>query len=69
MSQLNINEKSKIPEILVQDKCHGEDQYTNSFTDPDTQEKAPQGTASFGKALFMLIKAFIGTGVIFLPGS
>ncbi|CAO3628923.1 unnamed protein product [Mucor fragilis] len=32
-------------------------------------EDVPQGTASFGKALFMLLKAFIGTGVIFLPGS
>jgi amino acid permease len=32
-------------------------------------EHVPQGTASFGKALFMLLKAFIGTGVIFLPGS
>jgi hypothetical protein len=32
-------------------------------------EHVPQGTASPGKALFMLLKAFIGTGVIFLPGS
>lgn len=32
-------------------------------------EHAPEGTASPGKALFMLLKAFIGTGVIFLPGS
>ncbi|KAI9244766.1 transmembrane amino acid transporter protein-domain-containing protein, partial [Sporodiniella umbellata] len=30
-------------------------------------EHAPQGTASSGKALFMLLKAFIGTGIIFLP--
>ncbi|CEP17914.1 hypothetical protein [Parasitella parasitica] len=32
-------------------------------------EHVPQATASFGKALFMLLKAFIGTGVLFLPGS
>lgn len=32
-------------------------------------EHVPEGTASPGKALFMLLKAFVGTGVIFLPGS
>ncbi|KAG1455808.1 hypothetical protein G6F56_006979 [Rhizopus delemar] len=32
-------------------------------------EHAPQGTASAGKALFMLLKAFIGTGIIFLPNA
>jgi hypothetical protein len=32
-------------------------------------EHVPEGTASSGKALFMLLKAFIGSGVIFLPGS
>ncbi|CAO3632469.1 unnamed protein product [Cunninghamella echinulata] len=30
-------------------------------------EHVPEGTASMGKALFMLLKAFIGTGVVFLP--
>ncbi|CAO3630293.1 unnamed protein product [Cunninghamella blakesleeana] len=30
-------------------------------------EHAPEGTATMGKALFMLLKAFIGTGVVFLP--
>lgn len=34
-----------------------------------TIQHAPEGTASVGKALFMLLKAFIGTGVIFLPAS
>lgn len=32
-------------------------------------EHVPEGTTGAGKALFMLLKAFIGTGVIFLPGS
>ncbi|CDH59877.1 amino acid transporter [Lichtheimia corymbifera JMRC:FSU:9682] len=34
-----------------------------------TIQHAPEGTASASKALFMLLKAFIGTGVIFLPAS
>ncbi|KAI9312596.1 transmembrane amino acid transporter protein-domain-containing protein [Dichotomocladium elegans] len=32
-------------------------------------EHAPHGTAGTGKALFMFLKAFIGTGVIFIPAS
>ncbi|SAM07194.1 hypothetical protein [Absidia glauca] len=32
-------------------------------------EHVPEGTASSGKALFMLLKAFVGTGVVFLPGG
>jgi amino acid permease len=32
-------------------------------------EHVPEGTAGAGKALFMLLKAFVGTGVIFLPGA
>ncbi|ORZ21208.1 transmembrane amino acid transporter protein-domain-containing protein [Absidia repens] len=32
-------------------------------------EHVAEGTASNGKALFMLLKAFVGTGVVFLPGS
>ncbi|KAL0086120.1 transmembrane amino acid transporter protein-domain-containing protein [Phycomyces blakesleeanus] len=38
-------------------------------TDEERQNSVPTGTASTGKALFMLLKAFVGTGVIFLPGS
>ncbi|KAI9274370.1 transmembrane amino acid transporter protein-domain-containing protein [Phascolomyces articulosus] len=32
-------------------------------------EHVPEGTASATKALFVLLKAFVGTGVIFLPNS
>ncbi|KAI8376317.1 transmembrane amino acid transporter protein-domain-containing protein [Radiomyces spectabilis] len=32
-------------------------------------EHVPEGTGSPSKALFMLLKVFVGTGVIFLPGS
>jgi hypothetical protein len=32
-------------------------------------EDVSHGTATEGKTLFMFLKAFIGTGVIFLPGS
>lgn len=45
-----------------------QDQYENSVCEEQV-EHVPEGTASPGKALFMLLKAFIGTGVIFLPGS
>lgn len=45
-----------------------EDQYEASLAEEQV-EHVPEGTASPGKALFMLLKAFIGTGVIFLPGS
>jgi hypothetical protein len=44
------------------------DQYENSMIEEQV-EHVPEGTASPSKALFMLLKAFIGTGVIFLPGS
>ncbi|KAG1051084.1 hypothetical protein G6F43_006687 [Rhizopus delemar] len=47
---------------------HVEDHYDASLCEEQI-EHVPQGTASAGKALFMLLKAFIGTGVIFLPGS
>ncbi|KAI8072539.1 transmembrane amino acid transporter protein-domain-containing protein [Gongronella butleri] len=40
-----------------------------STADEVSVEHVPEGTSSPGKALFMLLKAFIGTGVIFLPGS
>lgn len=45
---------------------------SNSITSSISEEQiehVPEGTASAGKALFMLLKAFVGTGVIFLPGS
>ncbi len=45
---------------------------TSSNSDSISEEQiehVPEGTASPGKALFMLLKAFVGTGVIFLPGS
>lgn len=56
---------------------HQEDTlYANNKESMDTDslseeqiEHVPEATASSGKALFMLLKAFIGTGVIFLPGS
>ncbi|KAI8373270.1 transmembrane amino acid transporter protein-domain-containing protein [Blakeslea trispora] len=56
------------PQSKIHDKYHQEDQYENSFAEEQI-EHVPEGTASPGKALFMLLKAFIGTGVIFLPGS
>jgi hypothetical protein len=52
----------------INEKYHQEDQYENSLVEEQV-EHVPEGTASPGKALFMLLKAFIGTGVIFLPGS
>jgi hypothetical protein len=51
---------------------HQEDNYDNEKARSVTEvqiEHVPEGTASPGKALFMLLKAFVGTGVIFLPGS
>lgn len=53
---------------------HTEDSFYNREKSIDSLseeqiEHVPEGTASSGKALFMLLKAFIGTGVIFLPGS
>lgn len=42
---------------------------TGSQSDSISEEQiehVPEGTASSGKALFMLLKAFVGTGVIFL---
>jgi len=42
---------------------------SSSSIEEEQIEHVPEGTASPGKALFMLLKAFVGTGVIFLPGS
>ncbi|KAI9282188.1 transmembrane amino acid transporter protein-domain-containing protein [Sporodiniella umbellata] len=55
------------PSSLNNEK-HAENHYDASLCEEQI-EHVPQGTASPGKALFMLLKAFIGTGVIFLPGS
>ncbi|KAG1472547.1 hypothetical protein G6F56_001472 [Rhizopus delemar] len=55
------------PSSIIHEK-HADNQYDASLCEEQI-EHVPQGTASPGKALFMLLKAFIGTGVIFLPGS
>lgn len=34
---------------------------------PRVQESTPQGTATPAKAVFLLLKSFVGTGVMFLP--
>ncbi|KAI9313893.1 transmembrane amino acid transporter protein-domain-containing protein [Dichotomocladium elegans] len=53
--------------------AHYEDGSSNDVekasSDGISIEHAPEGTAGTGKALFMLLKAFVGTGVIFLPAS
>ncbi|KAI8975741.1 transmembrane amino acid transporter protein-domain-containing protein [Mycotypha africana] len=74
MNKPNTSEEKTVvpstqPASIVQEK-YQEDRYSSydSFSE-DQIEHAPDGTASAGKALFMLLKAFIGTGVIFLPGS
>ncbi|KAI9300861.1 transmembrane amino acid transporter protein-domain-containing protein [Cunninghamella echinulata] len=49
---------------------HTEDYPTSTYEKSLSEvqiEHVPEGTASPGKALFMLLKAFIGTGVLFLP--
>lgn len=61
------NTAKEIDTNTIQEK-YQEDQIESAFAE-DIIEHAPEGTASPGKALFMLLKAFIGTGVIFLPGS
>ncbi|ORX47218.1 hypothetical protein DM01DRAFT_1396471 [Hesseltinella vesiculosa] len=49
---------------------HLEDRTSIDMTkSQDGLDHAPQGTASTKKALFMLLKSFIGTGVVFLPSS
>ncbi|KAI8644026.1 transmembrane amino acid transporter protein-domain-containing protein [Parasitella parasitica] len=59
------DEKAKSrPPSIVNEKFE-EDEYISEVQ----VEHVSQATASFGKALFMLLKAFIGTGVLFLPGS
>jgi hypothetical protein len=73
------SEFSAISPASIQNKYdttihHQEDNYDDekaenkSITEVQI-EHVPEGTASPGKALFMLLKAFVGTGVIFLPGS
>lgn len=54
------------------EKSHHEDRVSEDFEKSlhEVQiEHVPEGTAGPGKALFMLLKAFVGTGVIFLPAS
>ncbi|KAI9255898.1 transmembrane amino acid transporter protein-domain-containing protein [Helicostylum pulchrum] len=51
------------------DGCDAEKTASVSSISEEQIEHVPEGTASPGKALFMLLKAFVGTGVIFLPGS
>jgi hypothetical protein len=72
-SEFSITSAHNRHEIVVP---HTEDSfyYREKSSDSDSIseeqiEHVPEGTASSGKALFMLLKAFIGTGVIFLPGS
>ncbi|ORZ16349.1 transmembrane amino acid transporter protein-domain-containing protein [Absidia repens] len=66
-------EKTYIEEIKYTTQAHVEDSATSIHAKSSCEEiqieHVPEGTASPGKALFMLLKAFIGTGVIFLPGS
>lgn len=56
------------PASINNTEKYQQDPYDNSVCE-EQLEHVPEGTASSGKALFMLLKAFIGTGVIFLPGS
>lgn len=51
------------------DRINDNEKGSTSSISEEQIEHVPEGTASPGKALFMLIKAFVGTGVIFLPGS
>ncbi|KAI7903914.1 transmembrane amino acid transporter protein-domain-containing protein [Cokeromyces recurvatus] len=68
MNNTNIEKPdTQHPPTIIYEK-YPEDSYEGSFLD-EKIEHVPEGTASSGKALFMLLKAFIGTGVIFLPGS
>ncbi|RCH79284.1 neutral amino acid transporter, partial [Rhizopus stolonifer] len=62
--------------IPHQEDPYNENRYTGNketssvvSMDEEQIEHVPEGTAGPGKALFMLLKSFIGTGVIFLPGS
>lgn len=58
------------PKTIVSEKSHREDvDYEASIEQVENVDHVPEGTASEGKALFMLLKAFVGTGVVFLPGS
>ncbi|KAI8365759.1 transmembrane amino acid transporter protein-domain-containing protein [Blakeslea trispora] len=61
-------EKVAGPQSVIHEKYHQEDDCEKDLAEEQI-EHVPEGTASSGKALFMLLKAFIGTGVIFLPGS
>ena len=68
MNKSAENFDEKAPAASDNYEKHQEDQYEHSMVEEQV-EHVPEGTASPSKALFMLLKAFIGTGVIFLPGS
>ncbi|KAF7720658.1 neutral amino acid transporter [Apophysomyces ossiformis] len=65
--------KSEIHEAKYQvDVAHQEDRASMDFEKSVHEEQiehVSERMAGPGKALFMLLKAFVGTGVIFLPGS
>ncbi|KAI9482920.1 MAG: transmembrane amino acid transporter protein-domain-containing protein [Benjaminiella poitrasii] len=63
----DLKSHSRPPSIIYEK--YPEDSYAEDSFDEERIEHVPEGTATPGKALFMLLKAFIGTGVIFLPGS
>lgn len=69
---MNSNNNNSDVKPVTSESNHVEkyqqDQYDNSLCE-EQLEHVPKGTASFGRIVFMLLKAFIGTGVIFLPGS
>lgn len=67
-NQYDVKPISRPASINNNYEKYQEDQYESSLAEEQV-EHVPGGTASPGKALFMLLKAFIGTGVIFLPGS
>lgn len=55
-------------QYYTSDRLHDHEKAASSISEEQI-EHVPEGTASPNKALFMLLKAFVGTGVIFLPGS
>lgn len=71
MSSNSIAEYEETNKYQIE-KGHHEDRPSGDFEKSLHEiqiEHVPEGTAGPGKALFMLLKAFVGTGVIFLPAS
>lgn len=65
-----MSQGKDIEQLKYVTQHHQEDYPTSNYEKSLTEvqiEHVPEGTASPGKALFMLLKAFVGTGVIFLP--